>query len=90
VVAVEGEPVGAAWWRLFTAEDPGYGFVDEATPQVSIGVLPEARGRGVGERLLRALIAEALEHCQASLRDGRPCPYRALPGRSVCGIHLRG
>jgi ribosomal protein S18 acetylase RimI-like enzyme len=60
VVAVEDEPIGAAWWRLFTFEDPGYGFVDEATPEVSIGVLPEARGRGVGERLLRALITEAI------------------------------
>ena len=27
--------------------------------------------------------------CHASLRDGRPCPYRALAGRSVCGVHLR-
>ena len=60
VVAVEGEPVGGAWWRLSTADDPGYGFVNEATPEVSIAVLPEARGRGVGERLLRALISEAL------------------------------
>jgi GNAT superfamily N-acetyltransferase len=60
MIAVEDGPIGAAWWRLFTAEDPGYGFVDEATPEISIGVLPEARGRGVGGRLLRALIEQAL------------------------------
>ncbi|MGH3024072.1 MAG: GNAT family N-acetyltransferase [Gaiellaceae bacterium] len=60
VVAVEGErPVGAAWYRLFTAEQPGYGFVDERTPELSIGVLARARGRGVGTSLLRALLERA-------------------------------
>ena len=26
-----GEPVGASWYRLFSAEDESYGFVDEKT-----------------------------------------------------------
>jgi ribosomal protein S18 acetylase RimI-like enzyme len=52
-------PVGAAWWRTFTSLDPGYGFIDEFTPEVSIGVLYRARRRGVGTRLLHALIDEA-------------------------------
>jgi len=34
-------------------------YGDEETPKVSIGVNPEARGQGVGEKLMRALIAEA-------------------------------
>lgn len=25
--------------------------------------------------------------CQAILRDGRPCPYKAQPGQDPCGIH---
>ena len=30
VIALEGGfPVGAAWYRLFPASEPGYGFVDE-------------------------------------------------------------
>jgi GNAT superfamily N-acetyltransferase len=60
VIAVEDYPIGAAWWRFFTVGDAGYGFVDETTPEVSVGVVPEARGRGAGERLLRALIKEAV------------------------------
>jgi GNAT superfamily N-acetyltransferase len=59
VIALDPEPIGAAWWRFFTVDDPGYGFVDEATPELSIGVLDAARGMGVGTRLLEVLIEEA-------------------------------
>jgi ribosomal protein S18 acetylase RimI-like enzyme len=60
LIAEEGTiPVGAAWWRTFTQRDPGYGFVDEYTPELSIGVLYRARRRGVGTRLLHTLIDEA-------------------------------
>lgn len=53
------EPVGAAWYRQFTATEPGYGFVADDVPEVSIGVFPELRGRGLGSLLLGALIAHA-------------------------------
>ena len=61
VVAEAGHPVGAAWLRLFTASHPGYGFVNVATPEVSMGVVREWRGRGIGARLLDALITAARE-----------------------------
>jgi len=35
-----GELVGAAWFRLFDANEPGYGFVDRRTPELTIGVEP--------------------------------------------------
>jgi GNAT superfamily N-acetyltransferase len=59
VVAEEdGVAIGAAFCRLVH----GYGFVDERTPEVGIGIEPEWRGRGVGTALLEALIALAAEH----------------------------
>jgi ribosomal protein S18 acetylase RimI-like enzyme len=58
-VADDDASIGAAWWRRFDRDDPGYGFVDEATPELSIGVVEERRGQGVGTRLLAALVTEA-------------------------------
>ena len=58
-IAEDEAPVGAAWWRFFTEDDPGYGFVNAATPEISIGVTAGNRGGGVGTQLLRHLIAEA-------------------------------
>src|ERR1051326_1795798 len=55
------QPVGAAWYRLFKAENPGYGFVDEETPELSIAVVPSKRGSGAGSELLKALMVRARE-----------------------------
>ncbi|OZM71472.1 N-acetyltransferase [Amycolatopsis antarctica] len=59
VVAVAGEPVGAAWLRYLPADDPGYGFVAADVPELSMGVTAAWRGRGVGRALLRALLEDA-------------------------------
>jgi GNAT superfamily N-acetyltransferase len=55
----EGAPVGAAWLRQLPATDPGYGFVADDVPELSIAVVPGSRGGGVGRALIRALLAEA-------------------------------
>lgn len=68
VIAIEGGfPVGAGWYRLFTAARPGYGFVDEATPELAIAVVPSARGKGAGGALLRALMTRAREEGHRAL-----------------------
>jgi ribosomal protein S18 acetylase RimI-like enzyme len=56
-----GNRVGAAWLRRFTASEPGYAFVDETTPELSIAVVPSRRRHGVGQELLDALLAKARE-----------------------------
>jgi ribosomal protein S18 acetylase RimI-like enzyme len=62
VIALESSfPIGAAWFRIFTAARPGYGFVDEATPELAIAVVPSARGKGVGGMLLDVLLTRARE-----------------------------
>jgi GNAT superfamily N-acetyltransferase len=50
---------GAAWYRLFPASAPGFGFVDEETPEVTVAVVPSHRGRGTGGELLDALLERA-------------------------------
>jgi ribosomal protein S18 acetylase RimI-like enzyme len=53
------EPVGAAWYRVFEAAEPGYGFVAPDVPELSIAVYPECRGQHVGGLLLGALLSRA-------------------------------
>jgi ribosomal protein S18 acetylase RimI-like enzyme len=55
----DGRRVGAAWYRLFTPERPAFGFVDERTPELGIGIVAGWRGRGVGRALLEALFRQA-------------------------------
>src|SRR2546426_663893 len=60
VLALEGpHAYGAAWYRLFSADEPGFGFVDEHTPELTIAVVPSRRGKGTGKELLEALLARA-------------------------------
>ncbi len=61
VAIEEALPVGAAWYRLFPRSRPGYGFVDERTPELTIAVVPSRRGHGIGSELLTALLARARE-----------------------------
>jgi ribosomal protein S18 acetylase RimI-like enzyme len=60
IAAQNGEILGAAWARRFSTAELRSPYGDEATPKVSIGVKPEARGHGVGEQLMRTLIGEAV------------------------------
>ena len=62
VIAMDGpHAYGAAWYRLFTADEPGFGFVDEKTPELTIAVVPSRRGKGAGREMLQALLDRARE-----------------------------
>jgi ribosomal protein S18 acetylase RimI-like enzyme len=74
VAALGHETVGAAWCRIFTIDQPGYGFVGPDVPELSMGIREAYRGRGAGSGLLDALIAQArYRGCRAlslSVADG--------------------
>lgn len=84
VIAIDGGfPVGAAWYRLFTERKPGYGFVDERTPELAMAVVPSARGRGIGSALLEALLEQAR-------RDGHEAISLAVDPANAGAIELYG
>jgi len=64
VVATEhsGQRIGAAWARCFSAEGAGFGFVAPEVPELSVAVVPDMRGQGVGG----ALIRELMRHVRAA------------------------
>lgn len=55
-------PIGAVWIRLFNSYNPGYGYVAEDIPELSIAVLPGNRGVGIGTQLLNHMLAKAGEN----------------------------
>jgi ribosomal protein S18 acetylase RimI-like enzyme len=93
VVERNGEIIGAAWARRIPAEEFGVPFGDDEAPKVSIGVKPDARGEGVGEKLMRALIGEAARRGLGlclSVRCENPARrlyerlgFRDIPGSAV-------
>ena len=75
--------VGAAWFRLFTAENKGYGYVADDVPELSIALLPEYRNQGIGPGLMNSLIDEARHQYRAlslSVSEDNPAArlYRRL------------
>lgn len=61
LIAVDnkGNPVGAVWYRLFGGEERGYGYVNDDTPELGIAIKKEARGKGLGSKLMQSIIEEA-------------------------------
>jgi ribosomal protein S18 acetylase RimI-like enzyme len=54
-----GRAVGAARYRFFGEDAHGFGFVSATIPEITIGVSPGSRARGVGTTLLAALVEHA-------------------------------
>ncbi len=67
VVAEDEGPVGAAWIRHLPESDPGFGFIDALTPELTMGVVRQRRRQGVGALLLEALVSSARAHNLAAI-----------------------
>src|SRR5258708_9374627 len=77
----DGAAIGATWARHFPIEAEKFYF-DERTFDMSIGVREQARGLGVGETLVRVLIAEATSRAiRLSLNVRETNPARRLSER---------
>ncbi|MGI8935633.1 GNAT family N-acetyltransferase [Leptolyngbya sp. BC1307] len=89
----DGELVGAAWLRLWSGEDKGYGYLADEIPELAIAVIPEIRGQGVGTALLKQLLALAQTHYPAvslSIRMSNPALrlYQRLGFVAVAGSEV--
>ena len=78
IAEINGTGVGAAYGRLFTQERHGDGFIDDATPEIAIGVESDQVGRGIGTRLLAALEAAYRDSGVGQLGLSVNLPNRAL------------
>jgi ribosomal protein S18 acetylase RimI-like enzyme len=70
-----GASIGAAWLRLWSADDHGYGYLAEDIPELAIALIPAARAQGIGTALLTQTLAMASNEFSAvclSIRADNP------------------
>lgn len=76
LVAEQDGPVGAAWYRTFTAASHGYGFVAADVPELTIAVIASRRREGIGRRILIDLVDASVGHgyraLSLSVREANP------------------
>jgi ribosomal protein S18 acetylase RimI-like enzyme len=56
IAEVDGTAAGAAWARCFTADRPGYGYIADDVPELSLGVSPAFRRQGIARAVMTELI----------------------------------
>jgi GNAT superfamily N-acetyltransferase len=61
VAEADGSVVGVSFYRPFTDEDHGQGYVDEHPAEIDVAVVDERLGEGTGGRLLEDLAQQARE-----------------------------
>ena len=52
VAVINNELIGAIWGRTFSSRKPGYGFIDENIPEISMAVKEKFRNQGIGAKLI--------------------------------------
>ncbi|XGV96380.1 MAG: N-acetyltransferase family protein [Leptolyngbya sp. BL-A-14] len=51
--------IGAAWLRLWSEDDKGFGYISDEIPELAMAVVPDYRGQGIGTQLLMQVLDEA-------------------------------
>ncbi|WP_238599257.1 GNAT family N-acetyltransferase [Corynebacterium heidelbergense] len=96
----QGDVVGVVWAQFLGSADPGYGYVDDFTPEVSLWVHSEARKRGIGRQLLRAVVQagrqRGFQQLSLSVEEGNHARelyesegFVAVAGREEDGVMIR-
>lgn len=88
VLVTESGLSGAVWVRVYTDANRSYGFVDGKTPELGIAIKEEWRSRGIGERLINAIIQKLSNDGfdQVSLSVDKRNPAMRLYERMGFGI----
>lgn len=63
VAEINSIPVGSAWIRYWTDDNPIRGYLQEDTPVLVIAVHADYRHQGIGKQLMAWMIAYASKHC---------------------------
>ena len=103
VAEVSGRCIGVVWLLFLDSGDPGYGYVADGVPELSVCVWPGHQGVGIGGQLLDAALVAARERgigrVSLSVEEGNPARrlYRvrgfvdapgAVPGTMVVALPL--
>ncbi|MEV4900093.1 GNAT family N-acetyltransferase [Citricoccus sp. NPDC055426] len=86
--------LGVVWLLFLDSTDPGYGFVADGVPELSVCVWPGYRGLGIGRALIDHALVEAgskgIRRVSLSVEDGNPAVnlylqrgFAPVPGASA-------
>ncbi|MBU0475385.1 MAG: GNAT family N-acetyltransferase [Bacteroidetes bacterium] len=82
IIAIDknvNKKVGLIWIRTFPEEIKSYGFINEETPELSMSVIPEYRGKGIGTKMIEKLFEEIKnKYKQISLSVSKENPAKRL------------